>query len=83
MLNINADRLWRSLMDLAQIGATEKGGVRRLTLTDADREELLLPCGRCRQVLYEFGGRDLLIATPDGPLSLGELLPHAFGPGDL
>lgn len=37
MLKINADRLWRSLMDLAQIGATEKGGVRRLTLTDTDR----------------------------------------------
>jgi N-carbamoyl-L-amino-acid hydrolase len=37
MLQINSDRLWRSLMDLAQIGATEKGGVRRLTLTDTDR----------------------------------------------
>src|SRR6185436_8411276 len=37
MLKINSDRLWRSLMDLAQIGATEKGGVRRVTLTDVDR----------------------------------------------
>ena len=37
MLKINSDRLWRSLMDLAKIGATDKGGVRRLTLTDADR----------------------------------------------
>lgn len=37
MLAINADRLWQSLMDLARIGATEKGGVRRLTLTDPDR----------------------------------------------
>src|SRR6185503_7500657 len=37
MLQIDPDRLWRSLMDLAQIGATEKGGVRRLTLTDTDR----------------------------------------------
>jgi len=37
MLKINAGRLWQSLMDLAQIGATEKGGVRRLTLTDVDR----------------------------------------------
>ncbi len=37
MLQINATRLWNSLMELAQIGATEKGGVRRLTLTDADR----------------------------------------------
>jgi beta-ureidopropionase / N-carbamoyl-L-amino-acid hydrolase len=37
MLQINANRLWQSLMDLAQIGATDKGGVRRLTLTDVDR----------------------------------------------
>src|SRR5258706_10705352 len=37
MLKINSERLWRSLMDLAQIGATDKGGVRRLTLTDVDR----------------------------------------------
>jgi beta-ureidopropionase / N-carbamoyl-L-amino-acid hydrolase len=37
MLQINSDRLWQSLMDLARIGATEKGGVRRLTLTDVDR----------------------------------------------
>ncbi len=34
---INGDRLWASLMDLAQIGATPKGGCRRLTLTDLDR----------------------------------------------
>jgi len=38
MIQINADRLWRSLMDLAKIGATDKGGVRRLTLTDVDRQ---------------------------------------------
>ena len=38
MLQINPDRLWQSLMDLAKIGATDKGGVRRLTLTGTDRE---------------------------------------------
>jgi N-carbamoyl-L-amino-acid hydrolase len=37
-LRINGDRLWASLMELAQIGATEKGGVCRLALTDLDRE---------------------------------------------
>jgi beta-ureidopropionase / N-carbamoyl-L-amino-acid hydrolase len=36
-LRINADRLWSSLMELARIGATPKGGVKRLTLTDEDR----------------------------------------------
>lgn len=37
-LRINGERLWQSLMQLARIGATPKGGVRRLTLTDTDRE---------------------------------------------
>ncbi|WP_374616496.1 cytidine deaminase [Frankia sp. AgKG'84/4] len=43
----------------------------------------LAPCGRCRQLLYEHGGADLLIATAAGPRRLGELLPGAFGPDDL
>ncbi|MGQ0653529.1 MAG: Zn-dependent hydrolase [Betaproteobacteria bacterium] len=34
---IDGERLWRSLMDLAKIGATPKGGVRRITLTEEDR----------------------------------------------
>ncbi len=38
MLQINSSRLWQSLMDLARIGATDKGGVRRLALTDVDRQ---------------------------------------------
>ena len=29
--------------------------------------ELLMPCGRCRQVIYEFGGEELLVDTPTGP----------------
>ena len=35
---INRERLWQSLMDLAQLGATAKGGVCRLALTDLDRQ---------------------------------------------
>jgi beta-ureidopropionase / N-carbamoyl-L-amino-acid hydrolase len=35
---INGERLWASLMDLARIGGTPKGGVRRITLTETDRE---------------------------------------------
>src|SRR5690606_38141138 len=37
-LRINGERLWDSLMELAQIGATPKGGVCRLTLTDLDKQ---------------------------------------------
>src|SRR5215467_6885688 len=37
-IRIDGDRLWQSLMELAKIGATEKGGVCRLALTDLDRQ---------------------------------------------
>ena len=47
-LRINGERLWKSLMDLAAIGATEKGGVKRLALTDLDRQgrDLVVRWGR-------------------------------------
>src|SRR5256714_3887117 len=45
--------------------------------------ELLMPCGRCRQIVYELGGPDCLVDTPDGPLPMSSVLPHAFGPADL
>jgi N-carbamoyl-L-amino-acid hydrolase len=47
-LHINGPRLWTSLMDLARIGATEKGGVKRLALTDLDRQgrDLVVQWGR-------------------------------------
>jgi cytidine deaminase len=44
---------------------------------------VLMPCGRCRQVLMEHGGPTLLIDHPLGPRPLSELLPDAFGPQDL
>ncbi|MGE2732353.1 cytidine deaminase [Mycolicibacterium vaccae] len=44
---------------------------------------VLMPCGRCRQVLFEHGGPDLLIDHPAGPRPLRDLLPDAFGPEDL
>lgn len=45
--------------------------------------ELLMPCGRCRQVLYEFGGPDCLLDTPGGVRPLSAVLPDAFGPEHL
>jgi len=43
----------------------------------------LAPCGRCRQVLFEHGGAEILVDRPGGPVPLGALLPAAFGPDDL
>jgi cytidine deaminase len=60
------------------------GGGRLVAFTCVDGHgELLMPCGRCRQLLWEFGGADLLIETIDGPKRMEEILPYAFGPADL
>ncbi|WP_024793458.1 cytidine deaminase [Tomitella biformata] len=55
------------------------GRLRALVCCDADGAPLM-PCGRCRQVLFEHGGPELLVDAAGGPLTMGELLPHAFGP---
>lgn len=43
----------------------------------------LMPCGRCRQLLYEHGGPDLVVMTPEGVQTMAQILPQAFGPWDL
>jgi cytidine deaminase len=62
--------------------STGGGRLRALVCVDG-AGALLMPCGRCRQVLLEHGGPDLLIDHPEGPRRLGVLLPHAFGPDDI
>jgi N-carbamoyl-L-amino-acid hydrolase len=57
-LRINADRLWGSLMELARIGATPKGGVRRLTLTEEDR--------RARDLFVQWSREAGLAVEVDG-----------------
>ncbi|MDQ3661626.1 MAG: cytidine deaminase [Actinomycetota bacterium] len=60
------------------------GGGRLVAVVCVDgREELLMPCGRCRQLLLEAGGEDLLVYSADGPLRLGALLPRSFSSADL
>ncbi|OBB34205.1 cytidine deaminase [Mycolicibacterium fortuitum] len=60
------------------------GGGRLLALSCVGPDgEVLMPCGRCRQVLLEHGGPELLIDHRNGPRPLHELLPDAFGPDDL
>lgn len=50
---------------------------------ESNEAEGVAPCGRCRQVLYEFGGPDLLIEAGNGVVTLSSLLPDAFGPENL
>ena len=62
----------------------DSGGGRLVALSCVDaRAEPLMPCGRCRQLLLEVGGPELLIATRDGARRLGDLLPGAFSAADL
>lgn len=48
-----------------------------------EAQEYITPCGRCRQLLFEHAPTTLSIATQHGPLTLGALLPVAFGPENL
>ncbi len=45
--------------------------------------EAVMPCGRCRQLLWENGGPSMLLETARGVLPMTEVLPDAFGPEDL
>ena len=60
------------------------GGGRLIAAVCVDKNgDLLSPCGRCRQLLFEHGGEKLELLTPAGPKSMAEILPWGFGPKDL
>lgn len=60
------------------------GGGRLIAVACVDQHgDPLMPCGRCRQLLWEHGGAECLLATPEGVLTMADVLPQAFGPDDL
>jgi cytidine deaminase len=60
------------------------GGGRLVAVAVVDRAgSPLMPCGRCRQLLWEHGGPDMLLETVRGIRPMREVLPDAFGPDDL
>lgn len=67
---------------VSALHATGGGRLTHFTCVDGTGA-ILVPCGRCRQLLYEFGGPELLLETPDGRRTLDEMLPQAFGPQHL
>ncbi|MEU6124288.1 cytidine deaminase [Streptomyces sp. NPDC047123] len=67
---------------VSQLQLTGGGRLTHFTCVDG-KGEILMPCGRCRQLLYEFGGADLLLETSSGVRTLGDMLPDAFGPQHL
>ena len=50
---------------------------------DGSAALVVLPCGRCRQLLAEHGGPDLLVDTAAGPVPLARLLPDAFDAAEI
>jgi cytidine deaminase len=67
---------------VSALHATGGGRLTRFVCVNAD-EDVIMPCGRCRQLLWEHGGAELLIETPEGVRTMAEVLPMAFGPDDL
>ncbi|WBB63577.1 cytidine deaminase [Streptomyces sp. WMMC500] len=67
---------------VSALHATGGGRLTHFTCVNGE-EQLILPCGRCRQLLSEHGGPELLLDTPAGIRPLAELLPEAFGPFEL
>lgn len=60
------------------------GGGKLMAITCVDQHgNSLMPCGRCRQLLWENGTPATQITTPEGIKTLTEILPQAFGPDDL
>jgi cytidine deaminase len=60
------------------------GGGRLVAVVSVDfRGDVIMPCGRCRQLLWEHGGPDLLVDTSEGALPMIEVLPLAFTREDL
>jgi len=60
------------------------GGGRLVALSCVGPDgELLMPCGRCRQLLWEHGGPSMLLDTARGAVRMDAMLPEAFGPDDL
>ena len=63
---------------------TATGGGRLIAAVCVDGDgNYLSPCGRCRQLLFEHGGNEMLFMTPDGAKPMSHMLPWAFGPEDL
>jgi len=60
------------------------GGGRLVAVVCVDQHaQALMPCGRCRQLLWEHSTTETLIRTPQGIQPMTQILPQAFGPQDL
>jgi cytidine deaminase len=67
---------------VSQLHLTGGGRLTHFVCVNGD-SDVIMPCGRCRQLLFENGGADLLLLTVSGVRTMAQVLPDAFGPADL
>lgn len=67
---------------VSALHSTGGGRLRAVVCVDADGDPIM-PCGRCRQLLWENGGAALQLMTAGGVKTMTEVLPDAFGAEDL
>lgn len=67
---------------VSQLHATGGGRLTHFVCVNGSGD-VIMPCGRCRQLLWEAGGATLEVMTPEGVQTMDQVLPQAFGPEDL
>ena len=67
---------------VSQLHATGGGRLTHFVCVNRDAD-VIMPCGRCRQLLFEAGGPTLQVLTVSGLRTMAEVLPDAFGPESL
>ena len=67
---------------VSQLHLTGGGRLTHFVCVNGDRE-VIMPCGRCRQLLYEFRAPDMELMTTQGIKTMDQMLPDAFGPQHL
>jgi cytidine deaminase len=67
---------------VSQLHATGGGRLTHAVCVNGSGE-VIMPCGRCRQLLWENGGAAMELLAPEGVLTMDQVLPQAFGPEDL
>ncbi len=67
---------------VSQLHASGGGRLTHFVCVNRDAE-VIMPCGRCRQLLFEAGGPTLQLLTVSGLRTMAEVLPDAFGPESL
>lgn len=70
--------------ELAMSAEAGKGPAKLVAFTCVDGQgNILMPCGRCRQLLFEHSTKGMLLETVSGIMTIDEVIPDAFGPRDL